>query len=47
MILFCSEVSRDSNSAKSGKFEAVFTYEGTNDIHLLILGNEITGIPAF
>jgi len=27
--------------------ETVFTYEGTNDIHLLILGNEITGIPAF
>jgi glutaryl-CoA dehydrogenase len=27
--------------------ESVITYEGTNDIHLLILGNEITGIPAF
>lgn len=27
--------------------ESVMTYEGTNDIHLLILGNEITGIPAF
>jgi glutaryl-CoA dehydrogenase len=23
------------------------TYEGTHDIHLLILGNNITGIPAF
>ena len=27
--------------------ETVFTYEGTNDIHLLIVGQEITGIPAF
>jgi glutaryl-CoA dehydrogenase len=27
--------------------ETVFTYEGTNEIHTLILGNAITGIPAF
>lgn len=27
--------------------ESVVTYEGTHDIHLLILGNEITGIPSF
>ncbi|MDF2454992.1 MAG: acyl-CoA dehydrogenase [Cytophagaceae bacterium] len=27
--------------------ESVVTYEGTHDIHLLITGNEITGIPAF
>ncbi|HYG39798.1 MAG TPA: acyl-CoA dehydrogenase family protein [Cytophagales bacterium] len=27
--------------------ESVITYEGTHDIHLLILGGEITGIPAF
>lgn len=27
--------------------ESVITYEGTHDIHLLILGNEITGIAAF
>lgn len=27
--------------------ETVFTYEGTNDIHLLVVGKEITGIPAF
>lgn len=27
--------------------ESVVTYEGTHDIHLLILGNEITGIAAF
>jgi glutaryl-CoA dehydrogenase len=27
--------------------EAVNTYEGTHDIHGLILGRAITGIPAF
>lgn len=27
--------------------EAVNTYEGTNDVHALILGRAITGIPAF
>ncbi len=27
--------------------EAVKTYEGTHDIHVLILGQELTGIPAF
>jgi hypothetical protein len=27
--------------------EAVITYEGTNNIHSLILGRGITGIPAF
>ena len=27
--------------------ESVVTYEGTHDIHLLILGSEITGISAF
>jgi glutaryl-CoA dehydrogenase len=27
--------------------ESVLTYEGTQDIHLLILGQEITGISAF
>jgi glutaryl-CoA dehydrogenase len=27
--------------------ESVYTYEGTHDIHGLILGMEITGIPAF
>jgi glutaryl-CoA dehydrogenase len=27
--------------------ESVLTYEGTHDIHLLLLGNEITGISAF
>ncbi|MBO6939965.1 MAG: acyl-CoA dehydrogenase family protein [Deltaproteobacteria bacterium] len=27
--------------------ETVYTYEGTHDIHTLILGQDITGIPAF
>jgi len=27
--------------------ESVLTYEGTHDIHLLITGLDITGIPAF
>ncbi len=31
----------------SANLESVITYEGTHDIHLLITGNDITGIPAF
>lgn len=27
--------------------ESVFTYEGTNEVHTLIMGQAITGIPAF
>ena len=27
--------------------ESVYTYEGTNEIHTLILGQAITGIGAF
>jgi glutaryl-CoA dehydrogenase len=27
--------------------ESVYTYEGTNDIHRLIIGQRITGIPAY
>ena len=27
--------------------ESVYTYEGTNEIHTLILGQALTGIPAF
>ncbi|HEX9765059.1 MAG TPA: acyl-CoA dehydrogenase family protein [Candidatus Acidoferrales bacterium] len=27
--------------------ESVYTYEGTHDIHTLVLGQHITGIPAF
>ncbi|MEM7355220.1 MAG: acyl-CoA dehydrogenase family protein, partial [Acidobacteriota bacterium] len=27
--------------------ESVYTYEGTHDIHALVIGESITGIPAF
>ena len=27
--------------------ESVYTYEGTHDIHGLVIGDAITGIPAF
>ncbi len=27
--------------------ESVYTYEGTNEMHTLVLGHEITGIPAY
>jgi glutaryl-CoA dehydrogenase len=27
--------------------ESVKTYEGTDDMHLLILGEHITGLPAY
>jgi glutaryl-CoA dehydrogenase len=27
--------------------ESVFTYEGTHDIHALVIGEAITGIPAY
>ncbi len=27
--------------------ETVYTYEGTHDIHTLILGHDLTGVPAF
>jgi alkylation response protein AidB-like acyl-CoA dehydrogenase len=27
--------------------ESVYTYEGTHDIHTLILGEELTGMAAF
>jgi len=27
--------------------ESVYTYEGTHDMHTLILGEDVTGIAAF
>ena len=27
--------------------ESVYTYEGTHDMHLLVIGQTVTGIPAF
>ena len=31
----------------AANLESVITYEGTHEIHTLIVGAEITGIPAF
>jgi alkylation response protein AidB-like acyl-CoA dehydrogenase len=27
--------------------ESVYTYEGTHDIHTLVIGQALTGIPAY
>jgi len=27
--------------------ESVFTYEGTHEMHTLIIGEDITGLPAY
>ncbi len=34
-------------SRHMNNLESVFTYEGTNEIHTLILGQAVTGLPAF
>ncbi len=31
----------------SANMESGYTYEGTHDMHLLIIGQEVTGISAF
>lgn len=31
----------------ANNLESVYTYEGTNDIHLLVVGEQLTGIPAY
>lgn len=31
----------------ASNLESVYTYEGTNDIHLLVVGEQLTGIPAY
>ena len=31
----------------ANNLESVFTYEGTDHIHTLVVGEDITGIPAF
>ena len=54
----CCKLARDIHGANgiSGEYpimrhlmniESVFTYEGTHDMHTLILGHDITDIPAF
>ena len=31
----------------AANLESVYTYEGTHDIHTLVIGQEVTGISAF
>lgn len=58
IALDCARTTRDMLGASgiTGEYscmrhmcnlESVYTYEGTNDIHLLVVGQELTGIPAF
>lgn len=58
MALDCARVARDILGANgitnefhsmrhACNLESVYTYEGTNDIHLLIIGKELTGLDAF
>jgi len=58
MALDCARTARDilgaagitdefSPGRHMANLESVTTYEGTHDIHALIVGQEITGIPAF
>ena len=58
MALDCARMARDilgaagvtdefSPGRHMANLESVYTYEGTHDIHTLIVGAEITGLPAF
>jgi glutaryl-CoA dehydrogenase len=58
MALDCARKARDILGAAGitdefspgrhlANLESVYTYEGTHDIHTLIVGAEITGLPAF
>ncbi len=58
IALDCARVAREIHGANgildeypimrhSANLESVKTYEGTHEIHTLILGHEITGIPAY
>ena len=58
IALDCARTARDMLGANgvSGEYncmrhmcnlESVYTYEGTNDIHLLVVGQELTGLAAF
>jgi glutaryl-CoA dehydrogenase len=58
MALICARTARDvlggngimaeyKSMRHMCNLETVYTYEGTNDIHLLIVAKEITGIAAF
>jgi glutaryl-CoA dehydrogenase len=58
MALECARISRDILGANGitddypimrhmMNLESVITYEGTHDIHTLIVGQALTGIPAY
>ena len=58
MALECARMARDILGANGiadeypvfrhmANLESVKTYEGTNDVHTLIIGQQITGIDAF
>lgn len=58
IALNCARIAREIHGANgilgeypimrhSANLESVKTYEGTHDIHTLILGQDITGLPAF
>jgi len=57
MALECARLQRYSRSERRGRrlpimrhlmnLESVKTYEGTHDIHTLIIGASVTGIDAF
>jgi glutaryl-CoA dehydrogenase len=58
MALECARISRDILGANGitddypimrhmMNLESVITYEGTHDIHTLIVGHHLTGIPAY
>jgi len=47
-MLGASGITHEYQSGRHAlNFESVSTYEGTHDIHHLVLGEDITGIPAF
>lgn len=47
-ILGANGISLEHRSMRhSCNLESVYTYEGTNDIHLLIIGEQLTGLAAF
>ena len=47
-LLGASGISLDYSPIRHmANIESIYTYEGTDDMHTLILGQDITGIPAF
>jgi glutaryl-CoA dehydrogenase len=47
-VLGASGISLDYSPIRHmANIESVYTYEGTDDMHTLIIGSDITGLPAF